>query len=98
MQKVTTILVFLLLFTFFLLGGCGLGRSITVRTGWGKETIPGHCFAWTDGCDIYCRIKGTDIEYTKDTLKENCKDRDIRKSQCVDNEPEKLKYCDKMQM
>ncbi len=96
MQKVTTILVFLFIFTFFI--GCGLNSAITVKTGWGEEIIPGHCSAWTDGCTIYCRIKGTDIEYTKDTIKENCKSEDIHKSQCVDDEPEKLKYCDNIQI
>ncbi len=92
MKKVITFSCLGLFLSCF--GGCGPHKAITVNTGWGQEVIPGYCSAWTDGCNIGCRLQGT--EYTNLKTKENCKNEDIHRAQCVDDEPEKLKACDKV--
>ena len=80
-------------FLFFLWSGCQQYpyQSITVETDWGLEPIPGSCSAWTDKCNIYCRTGLK--EYKKLDLENKCT---AEKSNCIDDEPEKLKQCNKV--
>ena len=82
------------LFLPLIVGGCEYGpyNAIVVDTGWGQEEISSKCFAWTDGCNIGCRTNNT-TGYTIIQVKENCKDSDIHRSECIDDDSEKLKAC-----
>ena len=85
----------LLFLFFFIMSGCNSGpyNVITVETGWGQEKISSYCSAWTDGCNIGCRTNNT-TGYTIIPVKENCKDTDIHRAQCIDEDPVKIKICD----
>ena len=84
-----------LLLLFFMTGGCEQGpyNSIVVETSWGHETISSSCYAWTDGCNTDCRTNNT-TDYKRIQVKEDCKNTDIHRAQCIDDDPEKLKICD----
>lgn len=88
MQKAFYITVFLYL--LLLSGACK--RTTDIRTGWGLESIPNSCSAFTDGCHVYCRTSATSFDRT--TLKDLCKDEDLHASNCIDDEPEQLKLCE----
>lgn len=92
MQKKIHIIT--ILYFSFLIAGCESSRhaQIVIETGLGREIIPGSCSAWTDGCDTYCRADAPTSWY-KVKSKTVCKNEDIHASECIDNEPEKLKLC-----
>ena len=93
MQKIFHIIT--ILYFSFLTAGCESGRysQIAVETGLGREIIPGSCSAWTDGCDTYCRANHPTSWYKGKKLKTVCKNEDLHASECIDDQPEKLKLC-----
>ena len=78
--------VFLVIGLFFIImGSCvpkGPYLAITVRTGYGEETIPSSCVAWNDGCTIYCRTNVTK-DYKEYAKKDKCNEEDIARSRCI---------------
>ena len=62
-----------------------------------QELIPGSCSAWTDGCDVFCRTGNRDsTSFSKEEIKD-CKDKDLHRPQCIDEDPEKLEICINME-
>lgn len=87
----------LFLSLFFLFNACESGpyKNIVIHTPFGDEVIPYHCSAWTDGCSVFCRTNKAK-EYIERPLNQKCKDSDIIGVTCIDDDPDKLKLCEKI--